>query len=524
MEIEIKRHLFKTDKPAKEFAQAGRIPEEVFTAREAAIRYGKVSIVALDGQVTGLEEYFGSRKECWQEEPFFGFEQIVSSNAEDKIKAFEASASGRNKIWSYLELSAKKMMTESGEKIDLKLLTPGLAVKLIEKTIRDNIAYENVLAANIRNIVLFGEQGITTSRPELIELAKTYFGQFEVEAKKVYKEFDSMTADQILDIGFGICTHISALATVMYEVLKERQEGILLNGSYLIYHDEGNENQLNVVVGQHAYNMLIVTTPKKEVNLSVLDFTFSLSNDDLDKTWLRISQACGFLTQYGELLEVAGLENVVDKLATEGKERLEKYFHSMKLPLYSVHKEKSISGYLNDYVALIGLTKAGAKEGAAKSVMNIFINKGETRIKAIRKMLAMPSYFTINISGEISLKTDRFREINRELDLINFGDGQIIDRMSVLDIFENTIRLINTGDFRKTTAEGGSVTLGNYTFESLSLIAHFVRGCVATGFIPNKSYSRTMIEKSIALSKKYSLKNGLVEMEGRYRKLLTLRG
>ena len=337
---------------------------ETATAREAAISYGGVKIMALSGQETILSEYLGDdmNRKVWQFEPHPDFEKEVAKRGKEndwhvtKSGLLEKADEGR--LWQFLETTVEEIKNEKGISLDINNLTPYQAVLVIETLIRKRFNYEYLLAnGNATTLVeKVKEHGKKTSREDLLELAEREPKKFEKSVADLEEKIDRMSANQLLEFQFGVCRHIAGTSQKLFEVLRKKQDGLLLNGSYMVYHSEGLGNQDNSrLIEDHAYNILAVTTPGEdnntEVSLSVLDPTWRLNSERLDYTYRRISQAISFLVEYGEKLGVEDKDAVCRHLAAMAGERLHDWIIS-----------KRNIRVIDDYAALLVLAGKSSDE------------------------------------------------------------------------------------------------------------------------------------------------------------------
>lgn len=516
MKAEIQRTLFFPEKlkPTKN----NWLSREVAVCRETAIRSGKVAVLALPGTKTELWEYADGGRKSWQFEPLPNLERVIAKDGVEGHKTFEVSRwDGKEKLWNFLSLSAQRMSKELGREIDLEVLTPYQALSLVKETIVNGVAYEYLILSEAGEYIESGEAN-KTSRPDLLEIYKTDQEKFKIEAGELEERLDKMTADKILEGGFGVCRHIAALASVLYELLKERQRGLLLNGTYLLYHGENvGEEPLNAVVGSHSYNIFLTTTPEKEITLSVVDPTWVLGEGgELDYTWKRISQTCSFLTEYGDFLEVDDVRKTVNDLSTEAVKRLETFFEKESLPVRAKKGGMGIVSFLDDYVSLIGQSEMGRRGKTSEYVGGLFESRGVDRTEALSEVLRLPSYIkTLRSDGEQVIRTQRWSEINRGLREWHFSKMKREESRSINGLLGKTLENINF-EWLVDLEILGSMPSSAILVE---LTGHFVRSCVELEITPDNLKVLLMIQQALNIARKYHIEGDLLTYGGNFLKL-----
>lgn len=369
------------------------LTEQMVTAREAAISYEGISIMALGGQETKLSEYMvQDQRRVWESEPHPNFEKKVierntaaTSRRESYVE--RVSKANEDSLWSFLEMTIEDIKRDEGETFDIRNLTPFQAVYLVNYLIYKRMNYEELIVGG--DTTTTAKEIITdhkkTSREDLLELADTEPKKLETEVKKLRQKIDKMSADELLEYQFGVCRHLAAMAQKLYEVLKKRQEGLLMNGSYLVYHDENIGKQAGKgLIEDHAYNVLVVTSPKgrndMEMALSVTDPTSALESEEVDFTYKRISQAISFLYEYGSDLDVDDNRAKCEHLALMAADRLEKYMISHKT-IY----------LLDDYASLVIQSGEVAKQKVIDKLKSIFSVTSLGKVEFLNKLFEIPA-------------------------------------------------------------------------------------------------------------------------------------
>lgn len=308
-------------------------------ARQSAISEENVGVISFMGHQSGLDEFLGdSPRKVWEFEPHPNIEKLVAENvsleAEGAHEAPERVAKADNeKLWKYLEETVERInKSENTRSLDIKNLTPFQAVYVIQKLLNERMNYEDLMGSmslgEIREGVKSGE--IVSGGLEIVEKYGDDSKKYVREVNKYEKRINKMSADQLLDAQFGVCRHFAATAQKLFQLLKERQDGLQMNGSYYLYHSESVGHQrLKSLENNHAYNILVTTEPLdgggQKTLVSVRDPTFDISRKyvSLDFTYERISQAVSFLYEYGSEIGVENTKKICKGLARKGAERLE---------------------------------------------------------------------------------------------------------------------------------------------------------------------------------------------------------
>jgi|WetSurMetagenome_2_1015567.scaffolds.fasta_scaffold38689_2 hypothetical protein len=374
---------------------------ETATAREAAIAYDGVKIMALSGQETILSEYLGEEisHRVWEFEPHPDFEAEVAKKRKGchsegpTLNMMEKA--DEDKLWQFLETTVEEIKKEKGLSLDIKNLTPYQAVLVIEELMKKRLNYEHLIGSKDMIAVVKNAKEHGTSRKDLLELAQKEPEKFEKSVADLDEKIDHMSADQLLEFQFGVCRHIAATSQKLYEVLRERQNGLLMNGSYMIYHNEGlGEQTKSRLIENHAYNILVVTTPgegnKTEVSLSVLDPTWRLNSKRYDYTYQRISQTISFLTEYGDKLGVENKVAVCQRLAAMAGERLRGWM---------VRKEDHQE--IKDYAALLVQTGKDSDE-VIHDLKEVYIGFGYSQVDFILDMFEIPAISSVRDNERVT--------------------------------------------------------------------------------------------------------------------------
>jgi hypothetical protein len=322
----------------------------------------------------------------------------------------------------------------------------------------------------------------TTSRPDLVGEATQNPEKFKQERQKLEELVNSLPADELLTMGWGTCRHIAATASVLYEVLKTRQNGLLMNGSYLLYYSEPEHRY--PTVGNHAYNLLVTTSPPAEndsrpdVTISVLDPTSVVAINKLDYTWTRISQIPQFIKKFGPLLglEKAGRQSL--GLADVATKRMEEYLSGRQISESDNNPE--LANVLNDYVSLVASQSWRENRWSPFEKLVKFLGSRE-----------LPPSWTLAYLTSIPVFTDRnkpstmdekwIRQFVTEMAKIDHPDNYLLLRTSQI----LTAKLVdeNTGEI----VSNPSLNQKNVYLGYLALGAQYMRGCLESANSPDKN-------------------------------------
>lgn len=512
MENDLKHSLFSLDKQKRSKGDSRQ--KEIQLSRESAIKSENVSIIALSGLDAELSEYNDGGRECWEFEPLPGFERLIAGDNVDGIRTFEVGIGGKNKLWGYLCETAGNCFDSAGKKINLDLLTPYQAASLVGKTIKEHVNYENLLNDLAVEEMIEADQIYKTLRPDLLSLYIKNPRKFYTEVEKLNDEIDKMRAEQLMEQGFGVCRHIAAEAAVLYQLLKEKQQGVLLNGTYMIYHGENVGDQaLSSVVGRHSYNILLVTSPTGELKLSVVDPTWMMDREgDMDYTWERISQGCAFLSEYGDYFEIDDVESTVSDLAEQASLRLIKYF--AKLPLYSHGDSQSIYNFLNDYVSLLNQSVIGKTGRTIKHLISLYESNGYSRERMLTDLLDLPSYIYKSYDETI-IRDERLGELNLEFRKVDFTQKEgLTDLLILHETLGNTLGNYSLKWLRKL--DEGRLNLNTSYREGLELIGHYVCACIGLNIFPNSPRQVEVVQHALYVARKFNVKGDLLTLGGNY--------
>jgi len=394
---------------------------ETLRARQSAISVGSIRIIPLTGQEASLLEYLGDNpKRAWEFEPFPNLETIIDKESTDQLTEVTLKAN-EHKLWQYLAETAETIKKETDISLDIRNLTPHQAMFLINTLILKKMHYEYLLlSANPARLVeIIGTDPNKTSRPDILELALKDENKFKKEVQKLSSKLDSMPADQLIGYGFGVCRHIAAITRKLYETLKKQQLGLLLNGSYVITHNERTGNQENTpVVNNHAYNIFIVTSPQKghepTVLLTVTDPTWMLDEPDIpDRTNERISQAISFLSEFGSHLKLYNPQVTAQKLAEIAASRIECYL-----------SENYDRDTINDYTALLVQT-GRSPEDIINTLRSVYTRFGVNEIDFLSLLFLIPA-FTSTHSGNMRIIRDFWETpLAKEISHIRFDQPEL---------------------------------------------------------------------------------------------------
>lgn len=458
------------------------INDRVGMIREMAIKNNGVSIVPLVGMEMTFDEYLRDKREYFDFEPDPNFYREVISNIEIPIKSMEVSVMGKNRIWGYLEETAARIQAETGREVDLNFLTPYEAVFVISKLISERFNYEYLAVPDAEKNV---SPNLKTSRPDLIELAKNNPSKFAKETEKLSDKIDKQTGDQLFDSRFMVCRHIAQVSSLIYEILKERQVGILLNGTYLIYHSELFGNQkMRMQNPHHSYNVLAVTAMnrgEKEIAVSVLDTSFFMETRvKLDYSWLRLSQACSFLNEFGERLNIKNVKEKVECLADQATQRMEKFFTRENLKMSKL-REKGIDPFWNDYVSLCFQSSLERKGMVFDHLWEMCKAGGMTKEEMLLRCYETPSIAS-TIWEEPSIYTERSVGFNKLLSEIKFSKKEPLHYV-LWDLLNGDLSTKNIDWLKHQISSKREI--GDDGIQILVMAGYFMRACVAMDCIPD---------------------------------------
>lgn len=468
-------------------------------ALQDAIVADGISIVSNSG-LSGIQEYnIDSVKNCWYFEPNPSFTRSLDHHVGyDPFKKMDGAA-GKEKLFNMLGASLAEINSMFNYPYDIEVLTPSQAAAVVENLIRRKMKYEELLnpeADEIKRSSNTDLIGIRTSDPE----------KFKNEVAWLEESLDNMTASELLDKGWGVCRHIAGIASVLYEVLKEKQKGILLNGTYLTYHDEINEIiEGQASVGSHAYNMLVITYPRTDnsksggvdASLTILDMTFGIDNNNTDYTWSRISQACSFLTRYGRQLEISDIDSKVQMLLEKAVIKCENDIQKMGFDKWVY------SGCSADYVSLLNQVK-NMSGFALDHLLTIFEKHGKDRVDML-------------LGNKVVFKGERTEDLLNQLFKVEYT-AEFSDKFkSLLDLMANEVCL-SAKYFEYHRNDAGADELPDRN--TMLFVGEFVRASVALSVIPNEK-NKLIIKHVLDIQKKKKLDVISRELITDYEKLIS---
>lgn len=477
--------------------------EEAYIARETAITFDHVTILPLVGMnISMLDE---EKVPTWEFEPHPDFEKEVKNRYVYITALDNARKANKGNLWNSLQEVASEVTAKTGKEIDMKNLTPYQATYLIYELITKRMNYEYLIlppGERDQHLPRVENGEFPTSRPDLIPLAAADPKKFQKEAKRLESKIDSLSSDKLIEKGFGVCRHIAATASVLYETLKERQEGLLMNGSYLLYHDEKVGEELYFGVEEnHAYNLLVVTNPpagldtQPKVAVSIVEPTWVIEekNDEYyDQTWKRLSQAPSFIKEFGIALGLKNPEMQSVGLADEVVTRLRKYIYNT-----SLSKKLGVSNLINDFSAALSLSSCRDRgQSVVGVVVDLLERKGITTSFALIDIFDIP-VFSKEVDGKRIIKKESLREFAQAVSAIDFSDPDFsaINELLLTNI-ENTIATIPLQKQKEY-----HLLLDGFP----EFCSQYMRACIETSSIVSPEIAKK-IDHLIAVGKKYGLR------------------
>lgn len=368
--------------------------ETAIKYKEKSINHDQIHILPLEGQSLNEEDL--TQNQFWTTDPHPSLESTLLQYVLNKSYGGRTSFfGGEAKIWSHILNITADIKNTDGIELDIYNLTPIEAVFLIKEIVRRKVIYDDLLAGNVsKEKITNGE--IRTARSDLLTDYQANRQDYDKKATKYTQEVDSQTADQMLDHGYLICRHISALSSIIYEILRSKQQSILMNGSYLIYHDESMGDQAKKAsVNDHAFNILFVTHPEQNhitVKTSVIDNTYILDETQFhahpDHTPGRISQCCSSLAEIGHLFDVTSDD--VTKLADIAAEKIRNSLLN-KTPIFSGEEiSPTKTELISDYLSLLFQGTSGKLGNCLEKLFEIYQHDKKTRLEMIEDILLLP--------------------------------------------------------------------------------------------------------------------------------------
>lgn len=404
-------------------------------ARMSAIKHQNISIMALAGQEITFSDL--ELKYFWESDPYPNLESQIISNKINVIGGKASFFGGEANLWKYLSMTANEITQETNNPLDILSLTPTEAIYLIGELVRRRLNYDDLIANYISQEKI-DENKISTGRPDILKHFTKKPKKFQQLSKQYSTSVNYKKADQLIEHGFVVCRHIAAISSILYEVLRSKQQNILMNGSYLIYHDERlGEQKQKASVDMHSYNILYTTHPttsSPEVYISVLDPTYIVnSNPEManpDFTNIRISQACSSLYEYGNLFNIPKTKDTVQSLATLALNRIKK-------------SSKSGADY-NDFISLEFQAHKGDSVKALNDAFNHLVQCGNTRTELLIELLQNPPATYQSIKYNSTLRLSWLPGIIDQINKLEIYYYEIDNIKILLNLLENHVSQIST--------------------------------------------------------------------------------
>lgn len=389
--------------------------------KKTAIVYKNVQIMALNGQEITQEEV--KTQPFWEFDLYPHLESQLLNSKFDVIGGKATLFGGEAKLWKHLEDVTNEIAKNHNIYLDIYNLTPTEAIMLIKELIRTKLNYDDLIAGQVNEDKIKNNL-VTTAKPEYLDYFTKDPKKYAKLAKRYSNKVGYMTADQIIKHQYVVCRHVAAVASILYEILRNNQQSVLMNGSYLIYHDEKSGKQFEkACIGSHAYNILYVTHPAKNdtnINISVIDTTYTMSSDDFnsnpDYTSSRLSQACSSLYEYGQLFDFE--TNNIKKIATLALKRTSEKINSGNAIFYYSEKRVETKYYLSDYLSLLYQT---GSDKCLETLFKSYENDGLTRSDMVEDVLSLPPVTLRNIFNKTFIKAEWITELATQLEKIDFS-------------------------------------------------------------------------------------------------------
>lgn len=466
--------------------------EKTLTARGAAIAYENVNVMSFPGQETIISEYLGDQPEhkVWEFEPHPDLELVIGRKHDWKNWAWLSEImlnSDENKLWQILENKVKESNERYEVNLDVRNLTPYEAVSLVGKVISERMNYEYLITHHDTTMMVDEAKAGNgkTSRKDLLEVADIDPKKFNVEVANLEKKIDKMSVDELLEYRYGVCRHLAAVSQKLYEVLRRRQDGLLMNGSYLVYHDEGIGRQVEMnLVENHAYNILVVTSPggkdgEAKISMTVVDPTAKVTASRFDHTYKRISQAISFLEVNGEDLGVKDKDEVCRRLASEAMERIRKYMMM-----------NDTTEQFNDYAALL-IQSGLEKEKVVEELKRVFMAIDGDEIDFLNKAFSVPVLsYPYDFQNNRFIREQFLLQIVNEITKIDFNEnywkGESLEILKgKLDTNVSAIHLDSITSL-KSVKHGERYKMSEVDGGYLDMINELMRLCVELNLQPSE--------------------------------------
>lgn len=233
-------------------------------------------------------------------------------------------------IWGMLEeMSTETEFIKKFGRINLKRLTPYLAVKVIIELIRKKMKYDDLMMDGQYG---YNPEKINTGEKELA----SEWNKDSPKIKKYIRKLNEMRADELLNWGWGCCRHFSALSTFIYNVLKEKQETLFLNGTYLLYYSSTSILKPDDFSGieDHVINLLVITSPVslEEKNIpgifiTPVNITKEMGGHNLENVNYELGTAVlYFIRNFGNEIGITDSKSKAEEIGA----RIIEYYSSLK--------------------------------------------------------------------------------------------------------------------------------------------------------------------------------------------------
>lgn len=413
--------------------------EETQVARSSAIRHQNVSIMALAGQEITVRDL--EIKQFWESDPHPNLESNLIQNEFNVIGGKASFFGGEARLWQYLSETAKEIEQETKNPLNIYSLTPTEAVFLIKELVRRRLNYDDLIAGVVTQEKI-DQNKIKTARPKILSHFSKNKNKYESKRANYITTVNLKKADKLISHSFVVCRHVAAISSILYEVLRSKQQNILMNGSYLIYHNEelGNQRE-KASVDMHSYNVLYTTRPTKtspEVYLTVLDPTWVMkSNMDSssDYTHQRVSQACSSLFEHGDFFNIPNTADTVQTLAV--------------LALNRIKNASEPDVIFNDYISLEYQASNSDSIKALNKAYAYLVQCGNSRTDILIDLLQNPPAVYENLENLSSIRQDWLPGIIDQIEKLNIDPFEHEKNQELLDILGEHVSQITTDQLQR---------------------------------------------------------------------------
>jgi hypothetical protein len=485
--------------PAPEELTSPSSPTETSAFREniPPLYSNHVSIVPLNYQDTPLVESAG--QPAWESEPWPDLPKVTAPIMHRGMyeTAFRAD---KKRLLEIMQHASKKISSASGQDLDLRNLTPYQAMQIITETLKEKMQYEYLLAplsTQDEQDLLSGK--LPTAFPELMTIMNSNPDRFFAEIDHIKHQLDNYPADKLLDRGIGLCRHLTAAAVVMYSALKDHQEGLLLNGSRLIYHDEGVGREVNhQLTGDHAYGLLITSYPSESgspyphITAAVYDPEFVTYGLEPDRTYNRLSQIPSFIEEFGNHLGLLHPQLESLQLANRIVDYYEKAF------AYRIsHKGAVPPDLLHDYTAALTCNPEYDQQILARLYQTLFPS-GTDRVDFLNTAYQIPA-LTKPYQGMQIMMKKYLPQLNEQVKKIDFRDVLLHENKQVLFacLSQQLEIVVNYKHSLDIDDEKNLVAWGYVEFAS-----RYIQACLEGYFRPDPPAVK-LLQHLIKLDRKY---------------------